>query len=208
MAKKSRKQPDPYCKDLREHAGIKVGEPVTYRGCLWIVRRIMQGKDRYGQISDDTPVALDLEWSSGALAGPTKVTVGSHCVQTVEVLDALVAATAEEAADKPAQIHETEAIEDPRRICTSGRVFLRPTYDYAGPDGQNLKRTIIAGIVVGDIGVGGDGEYPEDELWICDVIILRPIQKYRGSKCKGYTVNQMLTGDGLSPEGYTTPLKE
>lgn len=211
---KTKKSEVPGITLLEEHDGKKVGDVVLYRGSEWRIDRILSGQNKWGQDGIDTdiyedspaPVGFDLVWVSGNRSGPGRIHVGSHCLEDQNVLDALVAAS--DTRDHSPRAEELDAVSDPRRITTHGRIFFRPTHPIDGPNGTKTKRTIVAGVVLGDIGVGGDGEYPEDELWLCDVIIVRPVQKYRGAKCKGYTVDQMLLQHGLQPEGYTTPLKE
>lgn len=211
QVKKSKQHDTPGITLLEEYNGKKVGDKVIYRGAEWRIDRILRGQNKWGQEEDTyedspAPVGFDLVWSSGETSGPSRISVGSHCLADQNVLDAIVSAT--DTRDHSPKPEELDAISDHRRVKTYGRVFLRASHPTDGPNGTKIKRHIIAGVVLGDLGVGGDGEFPEDELWMCDVIILRPVQRYRGSKCKGYTVDQMLTGMGLQPEGYTTPLKE
>lgn len=196
---------------LDEYEGKKVGDRVLYRGSEWRIDRILLGQNKWGQ-SESTyedspaPVGFDLVWVDGDRKGPGRIHVGSHCLAEKNPLDAIVAATSIKDAE-PTNA-ELDAIHDSRRITAHGRIFFRPTHPIDGPNGTKTKKTIIAGIVLGDIGVGGDGEWPEDELWLCDVIIIRPVQKFRESKCKGRTIDGTLLHDGLQPEGYTTPLTD
>jgi hypothetical protein len=101
-------------------------------------------------------------------------------------------------ASLPEDLEKRGYAEDPRAILTHGRLVMRPRQSIEDPAQGTIQKTLVGGILLGDLGFPGD----EDELWLCEAVLLVPMQKFRGFNQTGQRIDQMLVGYGMHPQSY------
>jgi hypothetical protein len=199
--------------DLEEHGDFRIGSRVGFQSGIWTISRIKAGT-HYEDQKDTPTTVFHLEHESGPTIAKTSASLASpaECSLLDNPLDAIVAATADTPETDPFKMVTSHKellgiSHDPRTVITHGRLFIRPTSDVwadSNDGGTAIKRHIIAGCVLGDLRTRpeSDKEYAEDELWLCDVIALRPIKRFRGYSRKGEGIDQILCGAGLDPSFF------